>query len=114
MQKTARTRTYAPEGAIGRRLSAAHQLQLQAQRLTAELIGHRQWLTERMERLHIDCIEHGDLVVSRKVRHNWTYSPSVEAEMKRIKQLQRREQEEGIATDAPTVYVALSTKWGKR
>jgi len=114
MQKTTRTRTYAPEGAIGRRLSAAHQLQLQAQRLTAELIGHRQWLTERMERLNLDCIEHGDLVVSRKVRHNWTYSPELEAEMKRIKQLQRREQEEGIATDAPTVYVALSTEWGKR
>ena len=111
MQKTTRTRTYAPEGAIGRRLSAAHQLQLQAQRLTAELIGHRQWLTARMERLRIDYIQHGDLVVTRKVRHNWEYSPELTAEMKRIKQLQRREQEEGIATDSPTVYVSLSTKF---
>lgn len=111
MQKTKRTRTYSPDGAIGRRLSAAHQLQMQAQRLASELTGHRQWLAERMQRLNLDRIEHGDLVVSRKVRHNWTYSPELEAEMKRIKQLQRREQEEGIATDSPTVYVALSTKF---
>jgi hypothetical protein len=111
MQKTKQTRTYSPEGAIGRRLSATHQLQMQAQRLTAELVGHRQWLTARMQRLTIDCIEHGDLVVSRKVRHNWEYSPELEAEIKRIKKLQRREQEEGIATDSPTVYVSLSTKF---
>ena len=111
MQKTKRTRTYSPEGAIGRRLSAVHQLQMQAQRLTAELTGHRQWLTERMQRLNLNRIEQGDLVVSLKVRHNWTYSPELEAEMQRIKQLQRREQEEGIATDSPTVYVSLSTKF---
>jgi hypothetical protein len=31
--------------------------------------------------------------------------------MKRVTQLQRREQEEGIASDSPTVYVALTTKY---
>lgn len=111
MQKTPRTRTYSPDGAIGRRLSRAHELQLQAQRLTAELTEHRQWLVERMRRLDLDRIEHGDLVVTRKQRHSWTYSPELEAELDRLKRLQRREQEEGIATDSPTVYVALSTKF---
>ena len=110
MHKTKRTRTYSLEGAIGRRLSVAHKLQLEAQRLTAELTGHRQWLAERMQRFNLDRIEHGDLVVTRRVRHNWEYSPELKEEMKRIKKLQEREQKEGIATDSPTIYVALSTK----
>ena len=60
-----KTRSYSPSGTIGRRLTAAHELQLQSQRLTAELTAHRHWLCERMQRLDLDRIEQGDLVVTR-------------------------------------------------
>jgi len=105
------TRTYSPTGAIGKRLAAAHELQLQVQRLTAELTAHRVWLCERMQRLDIDRIEHGDLVVTRKVRHRWTYTPETEISMDALRKLQLREQAEGLATDNPTVYVALTTQY---
>jgi hypothetical protein len=111
MQKTIkRTRTYAPDGPIGRRLATAHDLQLQAQRITAALTAHRQWLCERMQRLDLDRIEQGDLIVTRKVRHKWTYTPETEAAMEALRKVQLREQAEGIATDSPTIYVALTTK----
>lgn len=111
MHKITRSRTYVAHGYIGKRLSRAHELQLEAQRIAAELTEHRQWLCERMQRLELDRIEHGDLVVTRKQRHKWGYSPELEADMKRVTQLQRREQEEGIASDSPTIYVALTTKY---
>ena len=108
---TTKIRSYSPTGTIGRRLTTAHELQLEAQRLTAKLTAHRQWLCERMQRLDLDRIEQGDLVVTRKVRHKWTYTPETEAAMDALRKTQLREQAEGLATDSPTVYVALSTNY---
>lgn len=108
---TAKVRSYSPAGSIGRRLADAHELQLEAQRLTAKLTAHRQWLCERMQRLDLDRIEQGDLVVTRKVRHKWTYTPETEAAMEALRKTQLREQAEGLATDNPTVYVALTTNY---
>jgi hypothetical protein len=105
------TRSYSPTGAIGRRLTTAHELQLQSQRITAELTAHRHWLCERMQRLDLDRIEQGDLVVTRKLRHRWTYTPETEALMEALRKTQLREQAEGLATDDPTVYVALTTNY---
>jgi hypothetical protein len=105
------TRTYSPTGTIGRRLSKAYATQLESQRLTAELTGHRQWICTRMVQLNLDRIEHGDLVVTRKVRHRWTYTPETEAAMLALRKIQDREQAEGLATDSPTVYVSLSTNF---
>jgi hypothetical protein len=109
--KTRHTRTYSPTGTIGRRLSKAYATQLESQRLTAELTGHRQWICTRMVQLNLDRIEHGDLVVTRKVRHRWTYTPETEAAMLALRKIQDREQAEGLATDSPTVYVSLSTNF---
>ena len=103
------TRSYSPTGTIGRRLSKAYATQLESQRLTAELTAHRQWLCSRMIQLNLDRIEHGDLVVTRKVRHRWAYTPETEAAMLALRKIQDREQAEGLATDTPTVYVSLST-----
>jgi hypothetical protein len=103
------TRTYSPTGSIGRRLTTAHDLQLQSQRITAELTAHRAWICDRMIRLGLDRIEQGDLIVTRKVRHKWTYTPETEAAMAALRKIQEREQAEGLATDNPTVYVALTT-----
>ena len=105
------TRSYSPTGTIGRRLSKAYATQLESQRLTAELTGHRQWICTRMVQLNLDRIEHGDLVVTRKVRHRWTYTPETEAAMLALRKIQDREQAEGLATDTPTVYVSLSTNF---
>lgn len=105
------TRTYSPTGTIGRRLSKAYAVQLESQRLTAELTAHRQWICSRMIQLNLDRIEHGDLVVTRKVRHRWTYTPETEATMLALRKIQDREQAEGLATDTPTVYVSLSTNY---
>ena len=103
------TRSYSPTGTIGRRLSKAYATQLELQRLTAELTAHRQWLCSRMIQLNLDRIEHGDLVVTRKVRHRWAYTTETEAAMLGLRKIQDREQAEGLATDTPTVYVSLST-----
>ena len=108
---TAKVRSYSPAGSIGRRLADVHELQLEAQRLTAKLTAHRQWLCERMQRLDLDRIEQGDLVVTRKLRHRWTYTPETEAAMEALRKTQLREQAEGLATDSPTVYVALTTNY---
>lgn len=105
------TRSYSPTGTIGRRLSKAYATQLESQRLTAELTAHRQWLCSRMIQLNLDRIEHGDLVVTRKVRHRWAYTPETEAAMLALRKIQDREQAEGLASDTPTVYVSLSTNF---
>jgi len=106
-----KTRFYLPTGAIGRRLTTAYDLQLQAHHLTAKLAAHRQWICSHMQRLGIDRIEQGDLVVTRKVRHNWTYTPATEALMEALRKTQLREQAEGLATDNPTVYAAFTTNF---
>ena len=64
-----------------------------------------------MIQLNLDRIEHGDLVVTRKVRHRWAYPPETEAAMLALRKIQDREQAEGLATDTPTVYVSLSTNF---
>ena len=111
VSNTRNTRSYSPTGTIGRRLSKAYATQLESQRLTAELTAHRQWLCARMIQLNLDRIEHGDLVVTRKVRHRWAYTPETEAAMLALRKIQDREQAEGLATDTPTVYVSLSTNF---
>ena len=105
------TRSYLPTGAIGRRLTDAHGLQLQSHHITAKLSTHRHWLCQHMQRRGLDRIEHGDLVVTRKLRHHWTYTPETEALMEALRKTQLREQAEGLATDNPTVYVALTTNY---
>lgn len=111
MLKTRNTRTYSPTGTIGRRLSKAYATQLESQRLTAELTSHRQWICAHMIQCNLDRIEHGDLVVTRKVRHRWTYTPETEAAMLALRRIQEREQAEGLATDTPTIYASFSTNF---
>lgn len=106
-----KTRSYLPTGTIGRRLTTAYDLQLQAHHITAKLAAHRQWICTHMQRLGVDRIEHGDLVVTRKLRHRWTYTPETEALMEALRKTQLREQAEGLATDDPTVYVAFTTNY---
>lgn len=108
-----RDRAYASTGDIGRRLAKAQALQLQIQQLTTELDSHRTWLLTHMQRHNLDHLELGDFTVTRKLRHNWSYSPETEREALALRTTQKWEQSQGLATDTPTVYIALSTKQPK-
>jgi hypothetical protein len=102
-------RAYAPTGRVGRRLAKAHELQLQIQKLEAELSRHREFLLNHMSRQQLDRIELAGFKATRKVRHNWQYSAYMEAFQVRLRQLQKDEQQRGVAIDRPTAYVSLST-----
>lgn len=108
-----RDRAYAPTGDIGRRLAKAQALQLQIQALTTELDTHRAWLLSHMQRHQLDHLELGDFTVTRKLRHNWSYTPETERDALALRTTQRWEQSQGLATDNPTVYVAFNTRTPK-
>lgn len=107
-KKVRRVRSYSPTGLIGRRLDEAQALHLEMQRLKAKLDVHRAWILLHMQDRKIDKITHGDLVIDRKIRHDWTYSPATEREMNKIRVTQKYEQAEGIAKDDPAYYVSFS------
>lgn len=105
-----RKRTYAPTGDVGRHLARARDLQLQIQELTALYDTERDWLLQHMASQSLVSLELGPICALLKVRHRWTYSPETQREMQALSITQKWEQKQGIATDTPTVYVALSTK----
>lgn len=109
-RRVKRARTYSPIGAIGRRMRAAQQLQLQIQELEAKLADHRAWFLSHMEQNNLTSLELGMFSVSMRTRHRWKYTPETEADMQRLQVTQKWEQSRGEATDDPTYYVALSTK----
>ena len=108
--KIRKDRAYAPSGEVGRRLAQAQALQLQIQSLTAKLDDHRFWLLTHLVRTNLDKVELGNFSVTRKTRHNWSYTPETEREMLALRTTQKWEQSQGLASDSPTTYVALSTK----
>ena len=110
LPRVRRDRAYVPNGAVGRHLTAAQSLQLQIQRLEAELATHRTWLLSHMQRHDLDLLELGAFRAQRKSRHNWTYSPETERDALQLRTTQKWEQSQGLATDTPTVYIALTTK----
>lgn len=104
-----RSRTYSPTGALGRRLQDAQALQIQIQDLEAKLLEHRQFFLAHMEKNKLTRLDLGRFVVTRKTRHNWTYTPETEREQLRLRQTQKWEQSTGVAVDNPTIYLAMST-----
>jgi hypothetical protein len=114
LPRVRRDRAYVPNGAVGRHLTAAQSLQLQIQRLEAELATHRTWLLSHMQRHDLDLLELGAFRAQRKSRHNWTYSPETERDALQLRTTQKWEQSQGLATDTPTVYIALTTQEPKQ
>lgn len=108
--KVRKDRAYSPSGGMGKRLATAQSLQLQIQRLTAELDEHRAWFLAHLTKTNLDTLELGAFTVTRKTRHNWSYSPETERDMLGLRTTQKWEQSSGLATDTPTVYVAMTTK----
>jgi hypothetical protein len=94
---------------LGRRLQDAQALQIQIQDLEAKLLEHRQFFLAHMEKNKLTRLDLGRFVVTRKTRHNWTYTPETEREQLRLRQTQKWEQSTGVAVDNPTIYLAMST-----
>ena len=101
-------RSYAPTGAIGKRLARAKALQQQIQQLEAQLSDDRQFLLAHMERRNLDRIETEGLLVVRKHRHNWSYSAVVDNMALQLRQLQLDEQALGVAQDRAKAYISLT------
>jgi hypothetical protein len=102
-------RTYASNGAWGRKLQQAADIQSRIQLLESQLKELRQEFLAHMEAQNLDRIEIGDFRATRKVRHNWDYTPETVREMLKVQQVQKWEQSQGLAADKPLQYVALST-----
>ena len=104
-----RKRAYTPSGDVGQHLARARDLQLEIQRLTAAYDTERAWLQEHMQRQGLDAVALGEVRCLLKQRAKWTYSPDTERDMQQLQVTQKWEQREGIASNSPTFYVALST-----
>lgn len=105
-----RKRAYAPTGDVGQHLARARELQLRIQELTALYDTERAWLQDHMQRLGLDAVALGEVRCLLKQRAKWTYSPETERDMQQLQITQKWEQREGIASNSPTFYVALSSK----
>jgi hypothetical protein len=104
-----RERTYAPTGSMGKQILAAAALAAQIKQLTTELDKLRPGLTEALIKANLDVAICDDVVIRRKTRHNWTYSPATEREQLALRNTQKYEQAEGLATDTPKVYCEITT-----
>lgn len=105
-----RTKTYTPVGAVGSRLQAAAQLQRSIAELEAQLKEHREWFLAHLKKNKLDSLEAGDFKVGIRVYHNWHYSVLTENQMLAVRNMQKDEQETGVAADTPTVSVAFTFK----
>lgn len=103
-----RQRSYSPAGTIGTKLAKAQRLVEEIQRLEAQLSPLRASLLTHMQAQDLDRIELGNLRVTRKTRHNWSYSAHVDGLALQLRQLQLDEQVLGVASDRPTTYVAFN------
>lgn len=104
--------TQRPE--VERRLAAAAELQATIQRLETELSAHRTWLLDHLTATNQRNVTLGNgFTAHLRVRHNFEYSPKLANEMLHIKAMQKLEQQDGIAVDRPTPYVALVFKPAK-
>jgi hypothetical protein len=104
-----KVRKYSINGSWGKRIQHAADIQSRIQLLEAQLKELRSEFLEHMIVQGLDRLEVGDFRVTRKVRHNWEYSPELSREMFKVQQSQRWEQSKGLALDKPSVYIALST-----
>ena len=103
-------RTYVSTGAIGKKLQRAQELTIQIAKLKEELEPIRDQILDHLQSKKLAHIESGDFTALRKERAKWTYSAKTEREMLKLRNDQKWEQQEGIATNEPTVYLQLQGK----
>lgn len=103
-----RERTYSPRSGLGRKIAKAAALRAQIDDLTKALEPLRAEILASLESGNVSTARVGDVVVTRRLRHNWSYTPDTEREILSLRQTQKWEQSEGLATDAPTAYIAIN------
>ena len=103
-------RTYVPTGSIGKKLQRAQELTLQIACLKEELDPLRDEILKHLITKDLAFIESGDFTAIRKERAKWEYSAKTEREMMKLRNDQKWEQQQGIATNDPTVYLQLKGK----
>jgi hypothetical protein len=108
-QRKVHVRAYKTTGHIGRKIQHAADIQARIQLLDAELKELRTEFLAHMEATGLDRMEVGDFRITRKVRHCWNYTPETAREILKLQQTQRWEQSQGLASDNPTAYIALTT-----
>jgi TolA-binding protein len=105
-----RTRTYSPDGKLGRIAQRAAALRQQIDALNKQLEPLRDELTTLMIQRKLNVLQVNDVAIQLKHRNKWTYSPETEKRSLALTTIQRWEQEQGIATNSPTAHVAITTK----
>ena len=104
-----RKRAYTPQGAIGTLLTKAQALQYEIQRLDAELKPIRAELLTAMQSRGLTALEIPGFSASLRVRNHWVYSQQTQDAAAALQISQKWEQRRGIATNAPTTYIALTS-----
>ena len=109
--KTRKVRAYATNGKVGKMLDRARDLQNQIAALKDQLDPIREQLLAHCNDKNLDNLTtEGGFQCLRKVRHNWDYSAETEREMLKVRNSQKWEQQQGIASDRPTFYIQLGDK----
>lgn len=108
MTTTRQTKRQLIKPEIQVRMETAATLFATIQDLEAQLLEHRKWILEYLKNHNESSIKLGNFNVSLKSRHNWFYSAELAQAMLNIKQLQKDEQDNNIAIDKPTQYVAFT------
>lgn len=103
-----RARAYVPNGDVGRHIARAAELQAQIAELTALYDTERDWLRTHMQSHELATLELGAVRCVLKSRSRWTYSPETRRDMEQLAITQKWEQSQGVATNEPTFYVALT------
>jgi len=104
-----RIRTYSPEGRMGRVAQRAAAIRQQIDALNAQLEPLRDELTSLMIQRKLNVMNVNDVSIQLKHRNNWTYSPETEQRKNALVLTQRWEQEQHIAKNSPTAFVAITT-----
>lgn len=98
----------APVDPVERAITEAASLITRIKALEAELEPRRDFLLRHLQQHGLSMVAQGDVQVHRKVRHKWTYSSATERDALALRTAQKWEQSQGIATDDPTVYIAIT------
>jgi len=102
--------SYVGSSPMGQVIQSGADLHTQIKVLEEQLKSIREKIKLQMDLQGLDRVECGDTCISRRVRHNWTYSSGTENEMLNINARQKWEQKQGIAQDNPTSFVVFTTK----
>jgi hypothetical protein len=108
MATTTNIKTYTADSSIGKRLAEVQRLSLEIDRLQEQLDDHKAFLLAHAKRNGFEKLIHGPVSASVRGRQSWTYSPGLQAVAARLKDRQKQEQKEGVATASTTEHLVVA------